>query len=63
MDILPDSEDVREDGYTTQDDINLNAFFNEGPDLNIEEIKQEEIIENGDFCQQICVINTEVPQV
>ena len=74
MDILPDSENVREDGYTTQDDVNLNTFFNDGPDLDIEEFEQEEIIENGDFCQQIeidnhevnqviCVIDTQVPQV
>ena len=35
MDSLMDSKEWREDGYTTEDDINLNAFFNEGPDLKI----------------------------
>ena len=42
MDSVMDSEEGREDGYTTEDDINLNAFFNEGPDLKIVEIKKRE---------------------
>ena len=40
MDSVMDSKELREDGYTTEDDINLNTFFNEGPDLRIVEIEQ-----------------------
>ena len=35
MEKLWDSKDRREDICTTEDDINLNALFNEGPDLKI----------------------------
>ena len=35
MDSLMDGKERREDGYTTEVDVNLNAFFNEGPDLKI----------------------------
>ena len=44
-----DSKEQREDGYTTEDDINLNAFFNEGPDLKIAEIEYVDYIENNNL--------------
>ena len=40
MDSLMDSKKRREDGYTTEDDINLNAVFNEGTDLKIVDHKE-----------------------
>ena len=45
MDSVMDSKELREDGYTSEDDINLNAFFNEGPNLKI--------VENGEYVDHI----------
>ena len=53
MDSVMDSKERREDGYITEDDINLNAFFNEGPDLKIVEIKQKMNVENGEYVHHI----------
>ena len=53
-----DSKEWREDGYTTEDDINLNAFFNEGPDLKIAEIEQKKYVENREFVENGNLGNT-----
>ena len=53
MGSLMDSKERREEGYTTEEDINLNAFFNEGPDLKIVEIKQKMNVENGEYVHHI----------
>ena len=53
MDSRMDSKEQREDGYTTVDDINLNVFFNEGPDLKIVEIEQKIYVENGEYVDHI----------
>ena len=52
MDSVMDSEEGREDGYTTEDDINLNAFFNEEPDLKIVEIEQREHVDHIEYNDQ-----------
>ena len=53
MDSLIDSKELREDEYTTEDYININAFFNEGPDLKIVEIEQKIYVENGVYVDHI----------
>ena len=63
MDSVMDSEEGREDGYTTEDDINLNAFFNEGPDLKMVEIEQTIYVENEENVEHIENNNQEHTQV
>ena len=63
MDSVMDSKELREDGYTTEDDINLNTFFNEGPDLKIVEIEQKIYVENGVYVDHIENNNQEDTQV
>ena len=63
MDSLMDSKEWREDGYTTEDDINLNEFFNEGPDLKIVEIEQKIYVENREYVEHIENNNQEDTQV
>ena len=58
-----DSKERREDGYTTEDDINLNAFFNEGPDLKIAEIEQSIYVDNVEYVDYIENNNLENTQV
>ena len=53
MDLHEDSSESREDGYTTEDDINLNAFFNEGPDLKITEFEHRNFVEDGGLVDSI----------
>ena len=53
MDSLMDSKEGKEDRYTTEDDINLNAFSNEGPELKIVEIEQKIYIENEEYVDHI----------
>ena len=53
MDSLMDGKERGEDGYTTEDDINLNAFFNEGPDLKIAGIGQEIYVDNVEYVDYI----------
>ena len=50
MDSLINSKERREDDIN---DINLNAFFNEGPDLKIVEIEQKIYIENEEYVDHI----------
>ena len=63
MDSVMDSKELREDGYTTEDDINLNTFFNEGPDLKIVEHEQTIYVENGEYVENIENNNKEDNQV
>ena len=63
MGSLMESKERREDGYTTEDDINLNEFFNEGPDLKIVEIEQKIYVENGEYVDHIENNNQENTQV
>ena len=53
MDSVMDSKELKEDGYSTEDDINLNAFFNEGPDMKTVEIEQKIYVENGEYVDHI----------
>ena len=53
MGSVMDSKELREDGYTTDDYININAFFNEGPDLKIVDIEQKIYVENGEYVDHI----------
>ena len=63
MDSLIDSKELREDEYTTEDYININAFFNEGPALKIVDIEQKIYVENGVYVDHIENNNQEVTQV
>ena len=63
MDSVMDSKELREDGYSTEDDINLNAFFNEGPDMKTVEIEQKIYVENGVYVDHIENNNQEGTQV
>ena len=63
MDSVINSKERREDGHTTEDVINLNSFFNKGPDLKIVEIEQKIYVENREYVDHIENNNQEDSQV
>ena len=62
MDSVMDIKELREDEYTSEDDINLNTFFNEGPDLKIVEIEQTIYVDHIENNKEESQVNSVVDQ-